>query len=347
MDRCLYCNAPMSGPWPDASGSRGPSRRREAYDPELGRLWNVCRACHRWNPVPLELRWETLERLETSVRARGRVVLASDHLALIRVGGDDIVRVGAPSLTEWGAWRYGTRLMTTRPRQGFFARTLGTLPPAPLEGYDPYGLSGPMGGVGGKQGPIQWLASPFLDHARPLTMGFAIAPFARECPSCISPMPIQPWDFSRVSFHVSSNKVRVEADCANCNTRVLLELTAVRAALRMGLAILDNDHAARAVGERAGAALEGVGGGRVFLKGLGELGMLLGELDRVARVALGISLDLDAEADSLESEWSTAEELASIMDGELTDVPGFREFRARVLGEPIPPPSGEGVKGDS
>lgn len=334
MVRCLYCDALLST---HRSGAPDGSARlpgsREAYDPELGRLWEICRSCDRWNPVPLELRWEALERLEARVRSEGKVVLASAHLGLFRVGEEEVVRVGAPSLTEWGAWRYGTRLMAARPRPSFLERALGSLPPAPLEGYDPYGLTGPMGGVGGKHGPAEWLASPFLDHARPLTMAFTSVSFARECPSCGHLMLLRPWDFGRVSFYITSDRVGVEADCASCETRVPLELEAVRPALRMGLAILDGDQAARAAGERAGAALEGVGGAHVFLQGLGELGAFLGELDRVDRIGLGISLDLEAEAEALEAQWSGAEELASIMDGELTEVPGFREFRARVLGE--------------
>ncbi len=331
---CLYCDAFVSAHQsgiPD--GSSGFPGSRKAYDPELGRLWEICSSCCRWNPVLLKLRWEVLEELEVRVRREGEVVLISAHLGLFRVGEEEVVRVGVPSLTEWGAWRYGTRIMAVRPRLNFLERVLGSLPPAPLEGYDPYGLTGPMGGVGGKHGPVEWLASPFLDHARPLTMGFTRISFARECPSCNSVMLLHPWDFSRVRFYITSDGVGVEADCANCEKRVPLELGAVRPALRMGLAILDGDWAARGVGERAGAALDVVGGARVFLQGLGEFGSLLGELDRVDRIGLGISLDLEAEAEALEAQWSGAEELASIMEGELTEVPGFKEFRTRVLRE--------------
>jgi hypothetical protein len=49
-------------------------------------------------------------------------------------------------------------------------------------------------------------------------------------------------------------------------------------------------------------------------------------------VAVGISLDEQTEAEALEAEWRVAEELAGIVDDELTEVPGFDTFRARVLG---------------
>ncbi len=347
MGRCLYCSSPLGTRSRGRGGRPVAEAPREAYDPQLGRLWDICPSCYRWNPVPLEIRWETLERLETQVRAKGRVILQSAHLALIRLDGNEVVRVGAPSLSEWGAWRYGTRLIAPVPKGNFLARALRSLPPSPLEGYDPYGLAGPIGGVGGKQGPAQWLASPFLDHARPLTAAFTSIPFAHECPGCRCPMPLQPWDFAGVSFFITSGVVGVEAACANCETRVPFSLAAVRPALRMGLAILDSDRPARALGQKAGTALQGAGGGRLFLEGLGRIGVLIGELDPVDRVGLGISLDLEAETDALDSEWSDAEEIASIMDGELTDVPGFREFRARVLGEEIPPLSIDGASGDS
>ena len=38
-----------------------------------------------------------------------------------------------------------------------------------------------------------------------------------------------------------------------------------------------------------------------------------------------------AETEALEAEWKEAEELASMMDGELTEVPGFEAFRRDVL----------------
>ena len=69
----------------------------------------------------------------------------------------------------------------------------------------------------------------------------------------------------------------------------------------------------------------------MLLHGLGRLGTSLGELGRTERVALGIALDQAAEGEALETEWRDAEELAAIVEGELTDVPGFQEFRERVL----------------
>jgi hypothetical protein len=46
-----------------------------------------------------------------------------------------------------------------------------------------------------------------------------------------------------------------------------------------------------------------------------------------------ISLDELAEVAALEAEWRLAEEMAVIMDGELTRIPGFEAFRRQVMDE--------------
>lgn len=105
----------------------------------------------------------------------------------------------------------------------------------------------------------------------------------------------------------------------------------VRPALRLGLGVIDTDDSAREVGEAAGAGLARVGGMERFLVGLGRVGAPLGELARDERVALAMALDAEAEAEALEAEWREAEEIAAIMDGELTSVTHFQAFRARIL----------------
>lgn len=331
MRHCVFCDEPLGEGIPSAPASG----RRHAYDPRKGRLWEICGRCRRWNPVPMALRWETLEGWERAVRDRGRTLVSAEHLALVEVDDGQVVRVGEPPMTEWGGWRYGERLPPPpRGSPGFLRRLLGGLPPPPLEGYDPYGLGGPMGGVAGAQGPSRWLGSPFLEQAHPLTMAFASIPFAPACPACGIPMPLHPWDFHAVTFTDASGmgEVGLKAPCAHCGTEVVLPLDQARPALRLGLSILDGGVEAWTVGEAAGAALDRVGGSGPLLKGLGRLGAPLGELGRTERVALGIALDARAEAEALEAEWREAEEIAGIMDGELTQVEGFLAFRERVLG---------------
>ena len=57
----------------------------------------------------------------------------------------------------------------------------------------------------------------------------------------------------------------------------------------------------------------------------------LGEMNPLIRVGLLVSLDELADTEALEAEWRRAEEVAAIMDGELSHVPGFEEFRRGIL----------------
>ena len=59
-------------------------------------------------------------------------------------------------------------------------------------------------------------------------------------------------------------------------------------------------------------------------------------MDAPVRTGLIMSLDDLAELDALEAEWRTAEEMAAIMDGELTRVDGFDAFLDTLGLEPGP-----------
>jgi hypothetical protein len=68
-----------------------------------------------------------------------------------------------------------------------------------------------------------------------------------------------------------------------------------------------------------------------FLGALATARLSVGQLDTLSMASLIISLDELAEMEALESEWKEAEEMAAIMDGELTEIPGFDEFRREIL----------------
>ena len=77
----------------------------------------------RWKRGSLEARWEVLESCERTVQDRGKIRLASDHLALVTAGEGELVRVGAPPRVEMAGWRYGDRL----PMPGLAGRPLRRL----------------------------------------------------------------------------------------------------------------------------------------------------------------------------------------------------------------------------
>ncbi len=322
MIHCVYCGATLpAGP----AGGEAP-RGRWAYDPWRGRLWRICACCARWSPYPLELRWELLEALEKSARARGRVILESENLSLIQVDGGELVRVGRAPRREFVSWRYGDRLpVVAGRRQGLFVRLVSRLPSPPLGGYDPYRAVLDTA-------PQPWIASPFLEHASLLTAAFTTVPFAPSCPSCGRVMPIRPWDFQRVRLHpLGPRGFGVGAACALCGREVALELRAVRPALRLGLALVTSAGMVRAASEGASWQVDQAGDGAKLLGRLAAGEPSLGDLSVVERTALTIVLDEQAELEALEAEWRAAEEIAAIMDGELSQVAGFEDFRRRIL----------------
>lgn len=321
--RCVFCGTVhlLSDPSDFVRGSRS------AFDPWKGRLWNVCRVCGRWSAVPLELRWETLEHLERAARERGRVRLSSTNLSLIGLDGAELVRVGRPPRTEMAAWRYGDDLPAPSGRPGFFRRVLNSLPPPPLTGYRPYGL-------GYADPPVHWVLSPFQDSSWGLTLAFTSVPLAPTCPSCDRPLALRPWSFHELRLVTGEGaEPTVLAPCALCETRVEVPLAQARPALRLGLSVVAPRTVSARRARRAASGIDEAGGVDAFAEDLSRSAVSLGDMVEDERLTLSMALDEHAELDALEREWRDAEELAGIMDGELTRVPGFEAFRRAVLAE--------------
>ncbi len=319
---CYFCDAPLET-WEPASGMP-PPRERIAYDPVHGRLWRICSRCGRWNAVPLELRWEALEAFEREARDRGRERLTTENLALIAVRDAELVRVGRAPRPEFAGWRYGSRLPAHA--RGFMGRVLalfGSLPQRPASGYTYHGAVQPI--------TPDWVASPFMDAAGSLAWLFVQIPFAERCPSCGRLMPLRPSTFEDVGLVLSAGRPRVVATCGFCRHEVDLPTRAARPALRLGLAVVNLGLRSTAVAEQAGRAIDQAGGQEGLVYALARDRVTVGELPEILRVALGIALDEQVEGEALEMEWRVAEELAAIVDGELTDVAGFEEFRREAL----------------
>jgi len=101
----------------------------------------------------------------------------------------------------------------------------------------------------------------------------------------------------------------------------------------MGLGLVTPREAVVEAAEHAAQELDAMGGAPAFLNALASGRLVLGDLDLSRRAGLIISLDELAEAAALEAEWRLAEEMAAIMDGELTRIPGFDAFRRQVMDE--------------
>lgn len=315
---CLFCDHDLSLP-----------RARPAYDPWLGRLWRVCPRCRRWNVVPLEDRWEEMERYERQARDDGRSLLRTEHLDLVETGGGQLIRVGRAPRPELAGWRYGDLL----PRAGFpglaaWLRRLVLAVPSSAFGYNAgYGV-----GFFEAAPTERWFASPFIDDAPTLSAAFLHVPLADRCPSCGCPLAVAPWSFQAIRLTDKTGGPAVAATCGLCGTEVSVSAAAARPALRLGLSIVNRRLIERESVETAARRLDRLEGAAGLLHRLSSDDVTLGEIPALDRLALGMALDEQSEAELLETEWREAEELAAIVDGQLTQVDGFDDFRRRVLG---------------
>jgi hypothetical protein len=315
---CLFCDQPLD------------ARTRPAYDPWLGRLWRVCPHCRRWNVVPLEDRWDRLEALERAARDRGRTVLRTEHLDLVEAAGEQVIRVGRAPRPELAGWRYGDVLPAAVAR-GFMAwlrRAILGMPTTPFGYGSGYGHL--LADTDRQQ--RRWFASPFLDDAPTLTAAFVAVPLADACPSCGGPLALAPWSFQQLRLTDRTAEPSVMATCGVCGNDVGVPLRAARGALRLGLSIVNRRLRDRELVEGAARTVDRADGPEGLVVALARAEPTLGELHEPERLALGMALDEQSEAELLEAEWRQAEELAAIIDRELTDVEGFDAFRRRVLG---------------
>lgn len=112
---CIFCKKSLGS---NEVVEAFPVGRRLAFDPEKGRLWVVCRKCHRWNLTPLEERWEAVETCERIFRDT-RLRASTENIGIARHReGLDLVRIGKPPRGEFAAWRYGDQFGTRMRRAG-------------------------------------------------------------------------------------------------------------------------------------------------------------------------------------------------------------------------------------
>lgn len=314
---CVYCDHDL-----------GTAATRPAFDPWLGRLWRVCSGCGRWNVVPLEDRWEALEAYERAAR-EGESRLRTEHLDLVATGTGELIRVGRAPRPELAGWRYGDRVPPARARGllAWLRRLLVGMPSSP------FGYEAGYGELLGDRGLNQrWFASPFLEDAPTLTAAFLHVPLADACPSCGGPLAIAPWSFQALRLTLDAGRPVVATSCGLCGRETAVPARDARAALRLGLSVVNRRLRDGALVERAAVTLERADGPEGLLTALSHESVALGELGTPDRLALGFALDEQTEAELLEAEWREAEELARIIDRELTEVAGFQEFRRRILG---------------
>ncbi len=334
--RCLVCNRAF-----DENDHLEHLRRGErlAFDPERGRLWLVCKACKRWSLVPIESRWEALEELERLTRDGARLLTKTDNIALFRTGPIEVIRVGGAGLGEEAWWRYGRELQARRARFKKLSAVGSIGAGAAIMG------TWASGGISFLAAWLLWDRSPdFVTHgARWLRFGGRLWAGSESCRTCghsFRQLRYVERNDLIVSPHVEGG-IGLSMRCPRCGGSkeggLHLEGVVGDQTLRRVLAYHHFAGASERRVVEATRLIEVVGGtGGLAPKVLRD-GKRLGELGRIGAIALEIAANqqqeeelLALEASELEERWRREEELAAIIDGELTPLPLLDQLRRRL-----------------
>ncbi len=338
--RCLVCATAFP---PNETLERLPSGFRFAYDAGRGRLWAVCKHCLRWTLAPIEARWEALEELEKLVADRARLLSQTENIALLRAAPIEIVRVGRAKLAEEAWWRYGRELTSRRDRfkKLSFAGT-AAVGAAVLGGW----MTGAFGMLGAW---FLWENTPrkLPEAARWLRFGSRAWRGRAMCLRCgayLEDIPFSQREKVLLLPGEEPGALDVVRRCTECRGGPNSGIRLVGAdAERTARRILAYHHFAGASERRVAQAtkmIEHAGSTERFTRETLGPGRRLGDLPRTYAIGLEIAANecleqrlLQLEVAELESIWRREEEIAAIVDGELTPLPLLEVLRRKVTGQ--------------
>lgn len=327
--RCFQCHAAFGSNEVLESFPRGDTL---AYDPVRGRLWLICRSCRRWSLVPIDARWEALEELERHVRDHARLLAQTDNIALFEGGRLRVVRVGDASRHEEAWWRYGRELALRYGRAQKIARR-GEIVDASLE------LAGRAVMLLLTALPI-WpeakpvLEDPWIVRARRRSFGDYAWRGQTRC-SCGGVLCELRWE-DRQHWTISPRSdatLSLELPCAICggdsSTHSLrLEGLEAEHVVRRLLAYHNFSGGSEKQINYATNMIDEAGGPDLLVSRIGGQQLEVGRLKSTERFALEIAVHAqneqllaELELAELQARWREEEEIAAIIDGELTPVP--------------------------
>lgn len=336
--RCLVCNTPFDENESLEHFSRG---TRVAYDPGRGRLWAICPNCKRWTLAPIEERWEALEELEKITTDRARLLSQTDNIALLRAGDLEIVRVGRANLTEEAWWRYGRELTARREsyRKVTFVGSVA-VGAAVIGGWS-------TGGLGFLGAWLLWEHAPgkVVDAARWLRHGSAAWRGRSSCPRCgyeFTSLPFRERNGLFLHPGAEETDVTVVHPCPRCGGNrdggLRLDGREGERTLRRVLAYHNFQGASERRVVQASRLIDEAGSSHRLTRILVRRGRRLSSLKDTGSIALEIAANdaaeqrlLELELAQIEARWREEEELASIVDGELTPVPLLETLRRKAV----------------
>jgi hypothetical protein len=349
---CLWCQQSLGR---NEVVEAFPVGRRLAFDAAKGRLWVVCPACERWNLTPMEERWdaiETCERLYRDTRTRA----STGEIGLARArDGLALVRIGAPLLPEFAAWRYGdqfgrrfrrTAVLTTAAVLAVSAAAYGQL----VMGASVLGLTNLINPAWQVYRRKKRAASLEVEGGRHLPVSVFAAGMTRVSGDGGALQVAVPTSSNRLD-HWSGDIGNSQDDVFAARARLAHGLKAVGTLDPRDFAFFDGDAAHRALGQllpvvnRDGGTkgtiadsvrlLESSGTperrAEAVLRGKSTATTPIASVDKVRRLALEIAVHeaderrwMDGELAELERRWKEAEALAAIAD-RLPLAPGATE----------------------
>ena len=322
---CLFCAREFR---PNSDYGRLPPGRRLAYDPEKMRLWSICENCRRWNLIPIEERVDAIWRLERIVRDDAEMVAATDNISLHQADMLTIVRIGAATFLEQAAWRYGRQLRARNLAFHSRATRMSTLSVGAMAWL---GESIRMWDL-----DIKWGPDAFADVLRWRQFGLDAWHGRSRCPHCNSVLhtlrfDLSWWLYPRLDEH---GRLVVGVPCTRCDpwsTDKVFDITGAEAEvlLRRVLAYQHISGAEEPLLREATDLIASAGGTDELVRSCAGGRQSLWRLGSARTLALEIALShsaertlLDQRLRGLEQTWQQEEELASIIDDELTLIRG-------------------------
>jgi hypothetical protein len=323
LSRCLFCHKPFPE---NGQLAHMPLGRRIAFDPAEGRLWAVCEACHRWTLWPLEDREAALYELERIARDHARLVAHTAHISLLQAGNLALVRVGDASLAEQAWWRYGKEL---RRRKASFESVRSKVTVAT---FGALAYVGDVLGFTDWDMPIDWADTPMADILRWRRFGWAAWHGRETCPYCNSTLVALRYEMSWWVYPLQGEDGRlgVGIPCQRCDPwtpEKVYELhgDVAENVMRRVLAYQNIGGASERKITDAAKVIEQAGSAGEFALGSTQKRESLWKMGNTGTIALEIAVNetverrmLDLEVRALEFLWKKEEELARIIDHELT-----------------------------
>jgi hypothetical protein len=329
--RCNFCHADLPT---NQTLEHFRVGRRVAFDPGRGRLWVICQGCRRWNLAPIEERWEALEELERMTRDRGRLLSQTEQIALLRVEDLEVVRVGRAQLAEEAWWRYGKEMQRRRARSQLIAA-------AEVAAYVSFTALTSVG--------FFWFGGrPINNLVRWRKFGSTVWRGDKACERCGSALTALSFKRAKHLTLVPGelDAVTLRLRCRRCGFHnaaggVTFQGLPAERMLQRVLAYQNFSGANEERVKGAIAVIDDAGSPERLIRRLSarEFKLRSARRNPEALIALEIAVNdeserqlLELELSELEARWREEEELAAIVDGELTELPLLDQLRLRLPG---------------